>query len=121
MPSYNDISKPAHYVIDREYEPRKVIMDWGLNFYLGNVVKYIARAGRKDDTIKDLEKARQYLTWEIERLYSEEMEAAYEEFERSQNGNKEMRCVREEHGESYATCQGQICKCDGHERDGEDS
>lgn len=83
MPSeYDKITNPSHYCADREYEPRKVIMDWGLNFYLGNVVKYISRAGRKGSAIQDLEKARQYLTWEIERLYSEEMAAAYEDFEK---------------------------------------
>lgn len=111
MSTYDDISKPAHYVIGREYEPRKVIIDWDLNFYLGNVVKYIARAGRKDDTIKDLEKARQYLTWEIERLYSEGMDEAFEEFERSQNDNKEMRCMRTECEQSDAESSDQLCQC----------
>ena len=86
----NDISAPAHYIQGREYEPRKVIMDWGLNFYLGNVIKYISRAGRKENALQDLEKAQQYLTWEIERVYSEGMREAWEEFERSQNGNTEM-------------------------------
>ena len=36
---------------------------------LGNAIKYIWRAGLKsDDAIQDLEKARQYLDFEIERL-----------------------------------------------------
>lgn len=39
---------------------------WGLGFCLGNVVKYIARAGRKnDDALTDLKKARWYLDKEI--------------------------------------------------------
>ena len=38
-----------------------------MNFCLGNAVKYIWRAGLKDDTIQDLEKARWYLNREIER------------------------------------------------------
>ena len=38
-----------------------------LNFCLGNAVKYIWRAGLKGDAIEDLEKARWYLSREIER------------------------------------------------------
>jgi len=65
----NDIvSSPEHYIAGRIYEPRKVIMDWGLNFYLGNALKYISRAGRKEDAITDLQKAKQYIDFEIERL-----------------------------------------------------
>lgn len=71
---FDDISNPAHYTGGRKYEPRKVIMDWDLNFYLGNVVKYISRAGRKSDTLDDLKKAAQYLEWEIERLEEKEDE-----------------------------------------------
>ena len=41
---------------------------WGLGFCLGNVVKYIARAGRKTkDGLRDLKKAEWYLNREIER------------------------------------------------------
>lgn len=49
-----------------------MIEDWDLSFYLGNVVKYISRAGRKDNAIEDLEKAQQYLNWEIDRLKARE-------------------------------------------------
>lgn len=38
-----------------------------MNFCLGNAVKYIWRADLKHDAIEDLEKARWYLTREIER------------------------------------------------------
>ena len=62
------ISNPDHYIKGRKYEPRKVIEDWELDFYLGNALKYIARAGRKDNAIEDLEKAKQYLDFEIEKL-----------------------------------------------------
>lgn len=42
---------------------------WGLGFHLGNVVKYIARAGRKTkDGLQDLKKAEWYLSREIERM-----------------------------------------------------
>lgn len=62
------IAHPSHYADGRRYEPKDVIRDWGLNFNLGNVVKYIARAGRKGDALEDLSKARQYLDFEIEAL-----------------------------------------------------
>ena len=41
-----------------------------LNFNLGNVLKYIARAGRKDgeDTLTALRKAQWYLSREIQKL-----------------------------------------------------
>jgi hypothetical protein len=43
-----------------------------MNFNLGNVVKYLWRAGLKDDspTLQDLEKAAWYLNDEIERIKS---------------------------------------------------
>ena len=45
---------------------------WGLGFNLGNVVKYIARCGRKSDRVlEDLKKATWYLNREIERMERE--------------------------------------------------
>lgn len=73
----NDMVKqPAHYTEGRKYEPRKVIRDWKLSWELGNAVKYIARAGRKWNTIEDLEKAKQYIDFEIEALREEELAKA---------------------------------------------
>lgn len=66
--NFNPVSNPSHYCDGRTYEPRKVIADWDLNFYLGCTIKYISRAGRKGDKLEDLKKAAQYLQWEIERL-----------------------------------------------------
>lgn len=65
-----NIERPAHYVEGRKYEPKDVIRDWELNFNLGNVIKYVSRAGRKDSKIVDLEKAKQYLQFEIDYLQS---------------------------------------------------
>lgn len=65
---HDNIHNPSHYVDGRKYEPRKVISDWGLNFNLGNAVKYISRAGRKGDAIEDLKKAIQYILFEVEDL-----------------------------------------------------
>ena len=65
---FDEVSNPMHYTDGRIYEPRKVIVDWGLPYYLGNVVRYISRAGRKESRLTDLKKAKQYLEWEIERI-----------------------------------------------------
>lgn len=65
------VKHPNHYAGDSgKFEVIKVIEDWGLNFSLGSVVKYIARAGKKDPKkhIEDLEKAREYLGFEIDRV-----------------------------------------------------
>lgn len=63
------INRPAHYGGDTTYEAIKVIEAWGLGFCLGNCVKYISRAGKKDPaaTVEDLRKAAWYLNREIER------------------------------------------------------
>jgi hypothetical protein len=64
----NNVSAPKYYVGGRKYEPKDVIRDWELNFNLGNVVKYVSRAGRKDDILQDLAKAKQYLEFEMEAI-----------------------------------------------------
>lgn len=58
--------RPSYYGgPDDPYEAIKVIDAWNLGFNLGNVVKYISRAGRKGDALEDLEKARTYLEFEM--------------------------------------------------------
>lgn len=47
------VKRPDHYCFSK-FEPKDVIREWGLNFNLGSAVKYIARAGRKDDIVQDL-------------------------------------------------------------------
>lgn len=69
--SFDNIKNPKHYTEGRDYEPHAVIEDWGLNFNLGNALKYISRAGRKGDPLEDLQKARQYINFEIDRIYNE--------------------------------------------------
>lgn len=64
----DNVKHPAHYTAGRRYEPKDVIRDWDLNFNLGSAVKYISRAGRKDDIIEDLQKAMQFIQFEIEYL-----------------------------------------------------
>ena len=60
------IDHPSHYRRDTGIEAIDAIEAWGLDFNLGNVVKYVARAGHKGDAVEDLEKARWYLSREIE-------------------------------------------------------
>lgn len=64
------INHPSHYN-QGKIEVVDAIADWGLNFQLGNVVKYTARAGHKDDILVDLEKAKWYLQYEIDRIKKE--------------------------------------------------
>jgi len=64
------VEHPDHYGGENnQYEAIKVIEAWGLNFSLGNVLKYIKRSGKKSDNpLEDLQKAAQYLGFEIARL-----------------------------------------------------
>lgn len=58
------VNHPKHYGgKENPYEAIKVIEAWELGFCLGNVVKYLSRAGKKDPTkeLEDLKKAQWYL------------------------------------------------------------
>ena len=65
--TYDNVNRPSHYTEGRRFETIEVIEDWDLDFCLGNAVKYISRAGRKDDVTQDLRKA----IWYIERRISQ--------------------------------------------------
>lgn len=70
----DNVNHPAHYGgADSVYEAIKVIEAWNLDFCLGNVVKYISRAGKKEGNslIQDLEKAKWYLERRIQELRDE--------------------------------------------------
>lgn len=63
------VNHPNHYGgEDNLYEAIKVIDAWDLGFSLGNTVKYISRAGKKDKELQDLKKALWYLQHHIETL-----------------------------------------------------
>lgn len=58
---------PPHYR-DGKIEVIDYIEDKGFGYNLGNVIKYISRAGKKSDKIvEDLEKAKWYLEREIKK------------------------------------------------------
>ncbi len=65
------VNHPEHYGgKSNVYEAIKVIDAWDLDFCLGNTVKYISRAGKKntDKELEDLKKALWYLQHKIETL-----------------------------------------------------
>jgi hypothetical protein len=67
------VNHPAHYGGDAPHETVKCLEAWGLeaDALLWNAVKYISRAGKKGDKLKDLEKAAWYLNRRIESLKGE--------------------------------------------------
>lgn len=73
MENKEQVNHPSHYGGENNpYEAIKVIDAWNLGFALGNTVKYISRAGKKDSDkeLQDLEKALWYLQHHIETLKS---------------------------------------------------
>lgn len=72
----NKITTPDYYGgKDNPFEPRKITKHYKLTPNLANVLKYVVRAGVKVPTIKgkidDLQKAINYLRFEIEDLMEE--------------------------------------------------
>lgn len=65
---HDAVNHPSHYT-DGRIEVIDYIEDKKLGFHLGNAVKYISRAGKKDPSkeIEDLEKA----VWYINRYIAE--------------------------------------------------
>ena len=72
-----NVSHPSHY--NQGIEPIDIIESWGLNFSLGNAIKYILRSPYKGKQIEDLEKARWYIDREINRLKDEMVKKNIEE------------------------------------------
>ena len=62
----SQVNHPPHYGgANNQYEAIKVIEAWQLDFCLGNALKYISRAGKKEDMIQDLKKAKWYIDRKI--------------------------------------------------------
>ena len=63
----DNINHPSHYA-DGKIEVIDFIEDKKLPFHLGNVIKYISRAGKKspDTELEDLKKAQWYLNRYVE-------------------------------------------------------
>ena len=65
--SSDPVNSPAHYTAGG-IETIDYIEAKQLNYHLGNVVKYVSRAGKKHELLEDLKKAKWYLDREIKRL-----------------------------------------------------
>lgn len=61
------VTSPAHYKTDAGMEAVDVMEAFNLGLHLGNAVKYILRAGKKDDYAQDLRKAIWWLQREVDR------------------------------------------------------
>jgi len=61
------VNHPSHYT-QHPSGVEHIQISEHMNFCIGNAVKYLWRAGLKDDAIMDLEKARWYINREIARL-----------------------------------------------------
>lgn len=66
MKENDPVNHPAHYTSHPSGVECIQITRW-MNFNLGNVIKYVWRAGNKGNAIEDLKKARWYLDDEIKR------------------------------------------------------
>lgn len=67
------VNHPSHYTFGK-IEVLDVLDDWNLGYNRSCVIKYIARAGKKDPTkeLEDLQKAAFYLNREIQKLLPED-------------------------------------------------
>jgi hypothetical protein len=61
-----EVLKPIHYKAKADFDVIDFCKAYDLNFNLGNVVKYVSRAGKKGGKVEDLKKAITYLEREIE-------------------------------------------------------
>jgi len=64
---------PLHYDSGQEYDLIDVASHYNLNFYRFNVLKYICRAGKKQNELHDLEKAVDYLQREIQNIREKQL------------------------------------------------
>lgn len=73
----DNVNHPSHYT-DGKIEVIDFIEDKKLGFHLGNAIKYICRAGKKDPAkeVEDLQKAEWYLHREIQRLEAKKQKDA---------------------------------------------
>ena len=79
MKNEDIIKEPAHYT-DNVVEPINLIMKNNMSFALGNCVKYVSRAGKKqyqgmsmeESKVTDLRKAIRYIEMEINLMEGKE-------------------------------------------------
>lgn len=72
-PKNDPVNSPSHYTYGK-IEVIDYILDKHLDFCLGNVIKYVSRAGHKNNALEDLQKAAKYLEFKINELKAKESE-----------------------------------------------
>lgn len=85
MQSNDKIKHPSHYcsggIETIDFIKAKLGTEMFYGYCMGNVMKYVSRAGKKDDAIEDLKKAQVYLGWAIDTAESitidKEIDPAY--------------------------------------------
>jgi hypothetical protein len=65
------VSTPSHYNNGKGYDVIDFCNDYSLNFNRGSAIKYLARAGKKENEIADLKKAIDFIQREIKHLEHE--------------------------------------------------
>lgn len=70
---FDAVQRPSHYA-DTKIEVIDYIEDKGFGYHLGNAIKYISRAGKKDPskTVEDLRKAEWYIERYIKLIEGEQ-------------------------------------------------
>ena len=70
---FDAVERPSHYA-DTKIEVIDYIEDKGFGYHLGNAIKYISRAGKKDPskTVEDLRKAEWYIERYIQLIEGEQ-------------------------------------------------
>ncbi len=66
----DDVNHPDHYT--QGIEVTDFIASWQMDWFRGNIIKYIVRCPYKGNSIKDLEKAKWYIDDLIKRLKDED-------------------------------------------------
>ncbi len=68
-PANDNVNHPAHYTRGK-IECIDYILDQKFDFLIGNAIKYLTRAGYKNDEVEDLKKAIFYINRKIDQLTS---------------------------------------------------
>tara|TARA_R110000824_G_scaffold64685_1_gene168980 strand:+ start:1919 stop:2164 length:246 start_codon:yes stop_codon:yes gene_type:complete len=66
----DNVNHPSHYT--KGIEVTKFVSSWDMDWFRGNIIKYVVRAPYKGAYLEDLQKALWYLTDLIKRKKAEE-------------------------------------------------
>lgn len=104
--SANDRQEGGEHYKRLKPEPWDVTAAWGLDFFLGNANKYIARAARKSGEAQkmDLKKAIHYLEKKLELVQQSEVDYKAGREIRSVEVVEELVCVRDGRCTDFNLC-----------------